>query len=143
MRLQDRPRFRAGAAVRFPDLFAAARAVRVIAQAGLYPSNLLASPSTLAPKAYHTGAGDGAHAIMVLAFELADHPLEPWLHRAPSNALRRSRRPCRILMNGSAGPRWRTAFIRMPYARERVVPRAIIADTSTMAITWGSLRGLA
>ena len=34
MRLQDRPRFRAGRAVRFTDFFAAARAVRVISQAG-------------------------------------------------------------------------------------------------------------
>ena len=39
MRLQDRPTFRAGGAVRFKDFFAAARAVRAISQAGLYPSN--------------------------------------------------------------------------------------------------------
>jgi alkyldihydroxyacetonephosphate synthase len=39
MRLQDRPRFRAGSAVRFKDFFTAARALRVIAQAGLYPAN--------------------------------------------------------------------------------------------------------
>ena len=39
MRLQDRPTFRAGGAVRFKDFFTAARAVRAIAQAGLYPSN--------------------------------------------------------------------------------------------------------
>ena len=40
MRLQARPRFRGGAVFGFPDLFAAARAVRAVAQAGLYPSNL-------------------------------------------------------------------------------------------------------
>ena len=34
MRLQDRPTFRAGGAVRFKDFFTAARAVRAIAQAG-------------------------------------------------------------------------------------------------------------
>ena len=39
MRLQDRPRFRAGGAVRFKDLFTAARALRAISQAGLYPAN--------------------------------------------------------------------------------------------------------
>src|SRR5262249_6345730 len=39
MRLQDRPRFRAGSAVRFPDFFTAARALRAVAQAGLYPAN--------------------------------------------------------------------------------------------------------
>jgi alkyldihydroxyacetonephosphate synthase len=36
---------------------------------------------------------------------------------------------------GSA-ERWRTAFIRMPYARERTVPRGIINDTFETAITW-------
>ena len=40
MRLQDRPRFRGGAVFGFPDLFAAAKAVRAVGQAGLYPSNL-------------------------------------------------------------------------------------------------------
>src|SRR5215472_14940101 len=39
MRLQDRPKFRDGGAVRFKDFFSAARAVRAISQAGLYPSN--------------------------------------------------------------------------------------------------------
>ena len=37
MRLQDRPTFRAGAAVAFDDFLAGARAVRAVAQAGLYP----------------------------------------------------------------------------------------------------------
>ena len=40
MRLQARPRFRGDAVFGFPDFFAAARAVRAVAQAGLYPSNL-------------------------------------------------------------------------------------------------------
>src|SRR5215207_6698391 len=40
MRLQHRPRFRGGAVFGFPDLFAAAKAVRAVGQAGLYPSNL-------------------------------------------------------------------------------------------------------
>jgi FAD/FMN-containing dehydrogenase len=39
MRLQSRPKFRAGASVRFHSFFGAARALRAIAQAGLYPSN--------------------------------------------------------------------------------------------------------
>src|ERR1700722_16293879 len=39
MRLQDHPKFRGGGAVKFKSFFAAARAVRAIAQAGLYASN--------------------------------------------------------------------------------------------------------
>jgi alkyldihydroxyacetonephosphate synthase len=31
---------------------------------------------------------------------------------------------------------WRNAFIRMPFARERMVARAIIGDTFETAITW-------
>ena len=38
MRLQPRPKFRAGASVRFNSFFGAARALRAIAQGGLYPS---------------------------------------------------------------------------------------------------------
>ena len=79
MRLQDRPTFRAGGAVRFKDFFAAARAVRAISQAGLYPSNCrILDPA----EAYNTGAADGSVAIMVLAFESADHDVEPWMKRA-------------------------------------------------------------
>ena len=36
---------------------------------------------------------------------------------------------------GAAG-QWRNAFIRMPYARELMTPRAIISDTFETAITW-------
>ena len=133
MRLQDRPRFRAGAAIRFPDFFAAARAVRAISQAGLYPANCrILDPA----EAMHNGAGDGSFAVLVLAFESADHPLEAWFARAleccgdHGGVREPSDRD-----DGSAG-RWRTAFIRMPYARERVVPRAVIADTFESAITW-------
>jgi alkyldihydroxyacetonephosphate synthase len=56
--------------VRFKDFFSAARAVRAISQAGLYPSNCrILDPA----EAYNTGAGGGLVAIMVLAFESADH----------------------------------------------------------------------
>ena len=79
MRLQAKPTFRAGGSVKFASFFAAAQAVRAIAQAGLYPSNC----RILDPReAYNTGAGDGSVAIMVLAFESGDHPLDAWMKRA-------------------------------------------------------------
>ena len=40
MRLQGRPSFKATAGYRFVDFFAAAEAVRAVAQAGLYPANV-------------------------------------------------------------------------------------------------------
>ena len=137
MRLQDRPRFRAGGAVRFDNFFAAARAVRAIAQAGLYPSNCrILDPE----EARNTGAGDGRAAIMVLAFESADHPLDAWIGRAlkccaDHGGVAEDAETADAHRAGAA-EKWRNAFIRMPYARERMVPRAIIADTFETAITW-------
>jgi len=142
MRLQDRPRFRTGGAVRFKDLFAAARALRVIAQAGLYPANCrILDPA----EAYNTGAGDGKSAIMVLAFESGDHPVEPWMKRALECCADHGGTPeiaeAADAHRSGAAELWRTAFIRMPYARERTVGRAIINDTFETAITWERFEG--
>jgi alkyldihydroxyacetonephosphate synthase len=140
MRLQDRPRFRAGTAVRFADFFTAARALRVISQAGLYPAN----GRILDPlEAYNTGAGDGKSAVMVLAFESADHEVGPWMKRALECCADHGGTPeiaesADAHREGAAGI-WRNAFIRMPYAREITVPRAIIDDTFETAITWDRL----
>ena len=137
MRLQDRPRFRAGCAVRFKDFFTAARALRVLSQAGLYPSNCRILD---AEEAFNTGAADGSVAIMVLAFESADHKLDAWMARAleccadfggvPDTAGQADAH-----REGAAG-QWRNAFIRMPYGREKMTPRGIISDTFETAITW-------
>ena len=137
MRLQDRPRFRAGGAVRFKDFFAAAHAVRAIAQSGLFPSNCRVLD---AQEAVNTGAGDGSSAIMVLAFESGDHPVESWMQRAlecsrDHGGVAEAKEGADAHREGAAG-RWRNAFIRMPYGRERMVPRAIINDTFETAITW-------
>ncbi len=100
MRLQDRPRLRAGCAVRFPDFFAAARAVRAILQAGLYPANC----RVLDPEeAENTGAGDGTAAIMVLAFEFGRSPDGAQVC-SRARVLRRSWRHARAGRPGSERP---------------------------------------
>jgi alkyldihydroxyacetonephosphate synthase len=142
MRLQDRPKFRAGGAVRFADFFAAARALRAVSQAGLYPANCrILDPQ----EAFNTGAADGAAAIMVLAFESADHPLEPWMARALECCADHGGTPERTdtpdAHRQGAAEAWRTAFIRMPYARERTIERGIIHDTFETAITWDRFEG--
>ena len=137
MRLQDRPRFRAGGAVRFRDLFSAARALRAISQAGLYPANC----RILDPlEARNTGAGDGSFAVMVVAFESADHDVAPWHKRALELCADFGGKPeaatgANATQEGAAGV-WRNAFIRMPFAREKMVARGIIGDTFETAITW-------
>jgi alkyldihydroxyacetonephosphate synthase len=137
MRLQPRPRFRAGASVRFATFFAAARAVRAIAQAGLFPSNCrILDPS----EAFNTGAGDGSFAVMVLGFESGDHPLDAWMTRALAccadhGGTVEPAAAADAHLAGAAGI-WRNAFIRMPYAREFLNPAGIINDTFETATTW-------
>ena len=137
MRLQARPKFRAGASIRYRSFFEAAHAVRAIAQAGLYPSNCrILDPQ----EAYNTGAADGSVAIMVLGFESGDHPTDAWMARAleccaDHGGLKEEALADDAHLQGAAGI-WRNAFIRMPYAREFLNPAGIINDTFETAITW-------
>jgi alkyldihydroxyacetonephosphate synthase len=115
MRLQDRPKYRAGGAIQFPDFFTAARALQAISQAGLYPANCRILD---AEEAFNTGAADGSAAIMVLAFESGDHPVEPWMKRAHECCVDHGAKPERTSgpdahRKGAAGA-WRNAFIRIP-----------------------------
>ncbi len=142
MRLQDRPKFRAGASVAFPDFIAGANAVRAIAQAGLYPANCrLLDPG----EAANAGANQGEAAVLVLAFESADHELEPWTKRAleicaelggkiPEGA-GRTRTDAAATHEGAAGA-WREAFIKAPYMRDVLISMGIVNDTFETAITW-------
>ena len=136
MRLQGRPRFRADAVFGFPDLFAAARAVRAVSQAGLYPSNLRvidnAEAGTYGVNAYE-------ESLLVLAFESSDHPVGPWMARATELMADHGGRRHH---DEAAALRWRTAFLRMPYARELTVPMGVINDTFETAITWDRLEAL-
>ena len=130
MRLQGRPRFRADAAFGFPDFFAAARAVRAVAQAGLFPSNLRVIDND---EAGTYGVNAYEESLVVLAFESADHPVDAWMARAVElMADHGGRRHA----DEAAALRWRMAFIRMPYARELTVPMGVINDTFESAITW-------
>ncbi len=149
MRLQDRPKFRAGASVTFPDFASAGEAVRAICQAGLYPANVRILDET---EALFNGVADGSVAVMVLGFESADHPLDAWMARAleccrdhggaapdgaapgQAGATENSRDPS-VTRTGQAGA-WRDAFIRMPYYRDVVVGMGFITETFETAITW-------
>jgi alkyldihydroxyacetonephosphate synthase len=142
MRLQDRPTFRAGASIPFPDFIAGAKAVRAISQAGLFPANCRLLD---AGEALNSGAGTGEEAVMVLAFESADHPLEPWMKRAlelcadhggkvPKEAAK-TRTDAEATREGSAGA-WRNAFLNAPYLMDTVAAMGMVSDTFETAITW-------
>ncbi len=130
VRVQDRPVHKQGAAIGFSDFKKAAEAIRAVAQAGLYPSNLRLID---ADEARVNGVNDGSEALMVLAFESADHPLDAWMARAL--ALVRDHGG-RVHDDLAAADRWRAAFIRMPYNREVLTPLGIINETFETAITW-------
>ena len=142
MRLQDRPRMRAAASIPFPDFISGANASRAISQAGLYPANCrLLDPG----EALSAGAGDGTAAILVLAFESADHNLDAWMARAleccadhggkvpPEGVKTRTDREASH--EGAAGA-WRRTFLNAPYVRDALVAMSVISETFETAITW-------
>jgi alkyldihydroxyacetonephosphate synthase len=150
MRLQDRPRWQVTASVAFDDWTAAVGATRTIAQAGLYPANCrLLDPAEAFLNAGTTVGGG----LLVLAFESADHPIDPWLDRAIEIAAgyrgtviaRRSRETASGTMgNGAAdaSKTWRSAFMRMPYQRDALARRGVIAETFETACTWSGFDAL-
>jgi alkyldihydroxyacetonephosphate synthase len=142
MRLQDRPTFRASASITFADFVGAAAAVRAISQAGLYPSNCrLLDPG----EALTAGAGTGSEAVLIVAFESADHELDAWMARAleccrdhggsvPEGA-GHTRRDDGGGRDGAAGA-WRQSFLGAPYLRDAIVGMGMISETFETAITW-------
>jgi alkyldihydroxyacetonephosphate synthase len=148
MRLQDRPRFRASASVRFADLDTAVECVRRLSQSGLNPTNCRLLD---AAEVAFAGVGDGRSPMLVLGFESADHELRAWITRALElvqdaggtydvEAVERSLGRADADDEGEhrkgAAGQWREAFIRMPYWRDPLVGAGAILDTFETAVTW-------
>jgi alkyldihydroxyacetonephosphate synthase len=145
MRLQDRPKFRATASIKFSGadgFLRGAEAVRLISQSGLYPTNCRLID---AAEAEAGGAGDGKAALLVLGFESADHPLEAWGARAleicrsaggefGDEALK-TRTDEEGARSGAAGA-WRDSFLRAPYMRDVLILMGAVAETFETAVTW-------
>jgi len=139
VRLQGRPTFKATAGYRFAAFLDAAKAVRAVAQAGLYPANVRIVDGV---ELNVNGAGDGSFTLMAVSFESSDHPVDAWMARAEECCLDHGgtvdvawQDNPRANLEGAVGA-WREAFIRMPYNRENLTPRGIISDTFETAITW-------
>jgi alkyldihydroxyacetonephosphate synthase len=142
MRLQDRPRFRAAASVTFADFETAVGATRALSQAGLYPSNCRLLD---ADEALTAGAGSGNEAVLLVAFESADHTLDAWMGRALECCRDRggsipagagvTRTDEGAAREGAAGA-WRQAFLRAPYLRDALISMGMISETFETAITW-------
>jgi alkyldihydroxyacetonephosphate synthase len=150
MRLQDRPTFRASATARFSTFDNAAQAARAISQTGLHPANCRLLDGD---EARLTGVDDSGDALLLLAFESADHPLGPWIGRAVECARDhggtvadegisvRDGKGAEGAREGSAGS-WRNAFIRAPYTRDALVGLGAISETFETACTWDAFPAL-
>ncbi len=146
MRLQQRPTFRAQAAVRFSgeDAFLrGAEAVRRLSQAALFPSNCrLLDPG----EAANAGAAGGpGEAVLVLGFESADHSPDAWMQRALElcrDAGGMVPEDAGVTRSGDSAPRsgpaaaWRDAFLKAPYLRDTLVCLGVLSETFETAVTW-------
>lgn len=142
VRVRPRPRFRASRSVRFSSFMAGADAVRAVVQSGIDPANCrLLDPL----EAAQTASGDGIHAVLVLGFESADHPVDHWLDIALALCASHGGS-----WDDSAGDRargdvgsvdavegaWRSAFLQMPYLRDLLTRLGVLSDTFETAVTW-------
>jgi alkyldihydroxyacetonephosphate synthase len=135
VRVQPRPIHRASAGVRFADFTTGAECVRAISQAGLHPANCRLLD---AGEAGLTMAGDGSHALLVLGFESADHPVGEAMDRALEICSEHggSVAPRREGPAGDAVGSWRGAFVGAPYVRDLLVSMGVLSETFETAITW-------
>ena len=150
VRVRPRPEFKASCGVEFDDFLDAARAVREISQAGLYPANCRLLDSL---EAGTTGAGTGERNLLVLGFESAHHPVDAPMDLAleicrshggapttnptlttPQGGQSRVRRG--QAAESDAVGAWRGAFLLAPYLRDTFVACGVLSETFETAITW-------
>ncbi len=152
VRVRPRPEFKASVAVGFEDFYAAARAVREVAQSGLYPANCRLLD---AGEAELTGAGDGSAHLLLLGFESAHAPVDPQLAAAtaiaqahggtPGTPRSTGRKVHQETSNRPVDPgedavgSWRGAFLLAPYLRDTFVACGVLSETFETAITWDRL----
>ncbi|MRG95640.1 FAD-binding oxidoreductase [Polyangium spumosum] len=140
VRLQARPRYRASASVTFAHFKDGVRACRMLAQSGLYPSNCRLLDKT---DALLGGVFVDGEAVLLLAFESADHPLGPSMDRAlaltaeaggvcPEGPVLREDRGD----GAGAQATYKKSFFRAPYLQSALVSLGVLADTFETACTW-------
>jgi alkyldihydroxyacetonephosphate synthase len=147
VRVRERPRWRASAGVHFPSFEQGSAAVRALAQSGLDPANCrLLDPA----EASLTGAAPEGLALLVLGFESAHWPMDPWMERALEccgDHAGEVPEPPRFLGPGDEAERgdsvgtWRNAFVQAPYLRDTMVAAGVISETFETATTWDRLDG--
>jgi len=163
VRVQPRPRWRASASVHFARFEDGVHATRLLAQSGLHPSNcrLLDAAEAMLHQVSNRGT-----AVLLLAFESADHPVEPWMERALSIATdlggdgeepkyttdvlhtmaprpsvvppppASASRPPAVDHGAEEAATWKQAFFDAPYLQTALVSLGVVCDTFETACTW-------
>ncbi|MGW6795871.1 FAD-binding oxidoreductase [Streptomyces chartreusis] len=144
MRLQERPRHKASAAVAFTDFQRALDAVRAIAQSDLAPANCrLLDPG----EALLSGASHDGSSVLVLGFESATAPVDDRLAIALGMARAHggtgeAPKAERDAPADAAVSAWRSAFMRMPYLRDGLARMGAVVETFETAVTWDRIPAL-
>jgi len=142
LRVQDLPRHRASATVRFETFAAGASACRVLAQSGLFPSNARLIERE---EAMFMGAGDGQHHVLVLGFESAalaqDDKLGAAIAMCEAAGGIAKRRAAREGTDDAAD-QWKASFLRAPYLRDELVRLGFLSETFETCTTWANFPAL-
>lgn len=138
VRVQEPPKFKLSAGVRFDQFTNGVAAVRALSQSGLYPTNCRLLDPELA--ALYGAAGDKRGAVLVLGFESSHHPVDHWMdlaleccrdHDGAGEVRKDEDRK-----SGDSDESWRAGFLREPYVRDLLVSAGVIAETFETSITW-------
>jgi alkyldihydroxyacetonephosphate synthase len=132
VRVQVRPAYKASAPVHFGSFAEGAEAVRAVSQAGLHPSNCRLLDPT---EAAITGSASGGKALLVLGFESADHPVDPWMERAEECCRDHGGEIGESKSSDGVGT-WRQAFLQAPYLRDTMIAAGVLSETFETAMTW-------
>ena len=146
LRVQQRPRHRASASVTFVKYEDGVRACRLLSQSGLYPSNCRLLDRT---DALLGGVFVDGEAVLLVAFESADHPLGPWIERAlailtaeggvcPDGPILRED----VGSAAAAAATYKQSFLRAPYMHSALVSLGVVADTFETACSWDRFESL-
>ena len=149
VRVRPRPRFKAAATAVFATFAEATQAARLLVQSDLHPTNCRVLDER---EAGLNGVDAQGRAVLLVAFESDDHPLEPWMKRALTlveDCGGRCEAPVRYVApdaatgkSGQGSDTWRSAFIEAPYLQTKFVSLGILIDTFETACTWSGFEAL-
>ncbi len=138
MRLQNMPKFKASAAVRFRESKAGIAATRELSQSGLHPTNCRLISKL---EAMSGGLGDGKSTVLILGFESHDHALDAWMERGLAICKKHGGvwdkvRAADQRKDAAPEDQWKKSFLLAPYIRDELVMLGVISETFESAVTW-------